>query len=148
MSLTVGSNSWVTVAEADAYLGDRIGTSDWFDLGDTPINPGDDSKETMLTSAFFIIRSAVDFEIALSSEDSAVKEGQIEMALFLLNNYEEWEKRLTMRSLGIEDFSFADHSEKLVLDSSLIPINVKGKLASYYVGTGIAQLLGEDYIYE
>jgi hypothetical protein len=134
MALTVGTNSWVTILEADAYLTDRIGASSWFDLPDSPANPGEDSKETMLVSAFYWLTGSPELEIPPNSADGVVKNAQIESALFLLEHYGTINEHRGFAYAGVESFSFSKRSESINLNKIKIPEHIIGLLPEYATG--------------
>ncbi len=106
MALTVGTNSWVTVAEADTYFLTRWGASDW--AGFSAAN-----KETLLISAYNWIQQQAIFSISPTSTDAKVKQAQYEAAWFLYNYNTEMEKRRALYAQGVKAFEISKFSETL-----------------------------------
>ena len=129
MALTVGQNSWASVAEADAYLGDRIGAADWFSLPVSPVAPGENAKESMLVSAFYWLSNSYSLPATLTNIN--VKNAQIEGALFLLDNYAEYEARRAAIASGVTDFRISKRAETFDPNSFSIPSNIDDMLSDY-----------------
>lgn len=144
MSLTVGSNSYATVAEADTYLEDRIGASGWFSLSETT-TPGGDSKESMLVSAYYWLTGSASLNLPAVSSSSVLKTAQIESALYLLEFYSGLSSRRAKQSQGVESFKLSDRSEKYFVDQpSEIPVHILGLLDDYSgLGGQVFQLKGQ-----
>jgi hypothetical protein len=106
MALVVGVNSWVTRAEADTYFDDRINNTPWTALTDS-------EKDQYLITAFNWIFYDSQFTAPSSSTATAVKNGQCEAALFLINYGDEWAKRDAFISSGVTSFDFSKWSEDL-----------------------------------
>lgn len=139
MAVVVGTNSWVTIAEADDYLTDRIDAADWFLLGDTD-NPGIVSKTSLLVSAFHWLNTSA--TISSSSTDDSVKNAQIEAALFLQKHYTELDERRAAASMGVKTFRFSKRSEDLDLNRIKLPEHIAGLLAGYTSLNTFATLKG------
>jgi hypothetical protein len=127
MALTVGVNSWVTVAEADTYLADKWGASDWATL----TNP---QKESLLISAYRWIQSKMDYSISPASTSAAVKAAQIELAWYIYNYWAEHEKRDALYSQGVRNFKISKWAEKL--EQSKLPTLVEDLLKDELENTG------------
>ena len=137
MAINVGTNSWVTIAEADIYLTDRLEAESWFLLNDVE-DPGEASKTTYLVTAYFMLYNSVDFQLSPSSSDVNVKNAQCEMALFLLDNYNDYYKRMSLIAGGVTEFERSKWREQL--SSIKIPANISGMLRFYGSDVGIATL--------
>jgi len=137
MAISVGTNSWVTIAEADVYLTNRLDAENWFLLTDEE-DPGEASKTTYLVTAFYMLYNNTDFQIALDCSDVNVKNAQCEMALFLLNNYADFYRRMSLIASGVDDFTRSKWSE--TLGKIEIPYNIIGMLRFYGSAAGIATL--------
>lgn len=88
MALVVGTNSYVTVAEADTYFGDRFGADDWLALTE-------EVKEQLLISAMPLLETYCDWSGEKTDDEQvlefprngdtvvpqAIKNGQCELAL-------------------------------------------------------------------
>jgi hypothetical protein len=106
MGLTVGTNSWVTVTEADNYLADTFGADGWAPLGNT-------LKEQLLISAFRWIFNYPGATIPKTSTNEKVKSAQIELAWWIKNYWAEYEKRQSLIAGGVTDFELSKWMEKL-----------------------------------
>ena len=133
--ITIGSNSWVTVIEADAYLSDRVDTTEWFALPDTNIVagtpvPGTPCKEGYLIMAYRWLRSRPGLVLPSSSTDSALLEAQILSANWVLNWMDDVERRDALRATGVTAFDFSKWKESLSSDPPL-PSFILGLLNGY-----------------
>ena len=131
MSLTVGSNSYVTVAQANTYLQDRMGTLAWFALEETGA-PGVTSKEVLLVTAYNWLLGSPTLDLPAVSSETLLMNAQIESALYLLTYYSGIDSRRAKRAQGVESFKLGDRSETFVEGSqSEIPSNILGMLMEY-----------------
>lgn len=144
MSLVVGQNSWSTVEEADTYLANRIGTSDWFDLSDTA-TPGVNSKEVMLTSAFYWLSGSPQVSLSASLTDANVKNAQIESAIYLQEHYTEMDNRRAAISQGVTDFRLSKRQESFDINSIVLPQHILGLINDYSTAGGKIILLRGEY---
>lgn len=146
MALTVGVNSWATIAEADAYLQYKIGAANWFTLPDTAANAGD-SKENYLISAFYFLTNYPGITIDAGNTTEVVKTAQIETALFLLKYGEEYNCREAMQAGGVESFKYSKTEEDFNSKGPTLPNSIIGPLLPDYstIGGGFGCLTGEDY---
>jgi hypothetical protein len=142
MSLAVGSNSYVTVAEADAYFSDRYNSINWFSLDETPSTPGNESKETYLTTSYYILRGHDSVNLPATSTEENVKTAQLEFALYLLKHIEEHEERDAVQAQGLTKFQFSKRTEEFSGSGASLPSVVKGLLSAYMTGNTFAQLKG------
>jgi hypothetical protein len=143
MALVVGTNSWSTRAEADAYLTDRIGATDWFGLADVPANPGEDSKDSFLISAFHWLQGSPELDIPSSASDDGVKNAQIEAALFLYSHYSDLDERRAAISMGVSSFAYSKRREIFDPSQLTIPAYILGMVSEYAKMNTTALLLGE-----
>ena len=130
MALVVSQNSWVTIAEADAYLTDRIDASSWFDLGDTG-DPGATSKTTLLASSFQWLIGDPSLELSSTLTDDNVKNAQTEGALFLLKYSLELQAKRAFLSFGGKSFRLSRRAEGFTLQGLAIPVHIVGLLREY-----------------
>lgn len=144
MSIIVGENSWVTIAEADDYFATRIGTTSWFSLSDTPSTPGADSKESFLVTAFYWLVDDV-YGLTPSSSSAVIKRVQLESALFLLKYSLDFYDRQAKVAGGVTSFMLSRWTENLSSISK--PQNILDILynAGYSSSNTFVQLEGEDY---
>lgn len=141
--LTVGQNSWATVAEANAYLGDRIGAETFFDLPDDPLAPGQESKASLMVSAFQWIMGCGQFDLSPTMADSFIKNGQIEAALFLHQHYVELNERRAAMYTGLKEFTMGRRREYLDIKQLAVPDFIAGFFSSYSSANELAELKGE-----
>ena len=135
MALVVGTNSWVTLVEADAYLTNKVGTQDWFSLTDTPTNPGDASKESFLITAFNYLITKAGYVIPSDSTDANVQAAQTEFAYYLFVYGAAYEDRINAQASGVTEFKLSKWSEKYSESSLLdqpLPSIVQNYLSEYY----------------
>jgi hypothetical protein len=93
-TITVGTNSWITLVEANALADARLGAALWDAATD-------DNKNRALIQAYSQLISHVDFSIPAASSDDAVKQAQFEQALFLTNNVTGADQRAALQAMGV-----------------------------------------------
>lgn len=141
MALTVGTNSWISLASADSYFSDRISTTDWDALSDT-------DKEKYLVTAFRWIYYDSAFSVPLSSTENAVQYGQCEAALFLVQYYEEMRKREALAAGGVKSFDYGERSEDLTdVKKPATVINYFTSIGFYNAGVSIATFTNSETDY-
>lgn len=126
--ITVGTDSWVTIVEADNYLQTKINAKSWFELKEEPTQSGQNSKESFLKEAYYRLLYNSEFVLTASSTNSMLKHAQIEFALFLLQNYKDYFKREAKIASGIKSFSYSKWRESLA-DSIKIPYYINNILS-------------------
>jgi hypothetical protein len=127
MSLTVGTNSWATVAEADTYLEDRWNASGWSDRTTT-------EKEQLLVTAYRWIQAQPQFSISASSTEDYVKNAQIALAWWIYNYFDEYEERRALYDSGVRNFTLSRWEEEL--DKARFPGNISDLLDDALSGAG------------
>ncbi len=143
MAIVVGTDSWTTVVEADAYLSNRINAEGWFALPDPPANSGEVSKESLLISAFHWLMSAPQLSLPSSLSSDDIKNAQIEAAWFLYEHYSALNERRAAIFTGVEEFGLSRRKEKLNIANLRIPDFIIGSLGAYNTENVTATLLGE-----
>jgi len=146
MSLIVGTNSWVTIAEADTYLEDSMNAGDWFDLPiESGTEQGSKSRSSVLITAFRWLMSHSSLSgLSASLTDDNVKQAQIESAIFLLRYQSDYERRDSLRAMGVSQMSVSKWSESL--EDVTLPSNIASLLSSYTIRGGmIVTLRGDTY---
>jgi hypothetical protein len=128
MAVTIGTNSWVTIAEADAYFNSRAGASMWPQLPEVPEVAGSDSKETFLVTAFYWLLDYSGLNLSAALTLPAVKRAQCEAALFLIQYRADYEVREAKIAGGVKQFSQSKWSE--TLDVQTMPKRILSILAS------------------
>lgn len=92
MALVVGTNSWVSVAEATAYLDDSFNAGDWYTSGV--------DQDGALVRAF---RELSAFYSLPATAAQAMKDAQCEQALFLIQNDVDLDERVAIRTMGVQE---------------------------------------------
>lgn len=93
--LIVGTNSWVTVAEADAYMDSRFGSWEFWD--------DDINKEAALITAYKKITQSGFFADLPTVANDNMKDAQCEMALYLIMEGGDLLRRAGLQSQGVID---------------------------------------------
>jgi hypothetical protein len=106
ITLTVGVNSWVTLAESNQYFEERFGSGAWAGLSD-------DAKKQCLITAFRWIFYSPIFNIPASSTDDKVKKAQMELAWYVYGNFTSHQKRAALIAQGVTEFQLSKWEEKL-----------------------------------
>lgn len=143
MALVVGQNSWETVAEADAYLADRLRTSDWDALSDSGTD--DVTKEKLLVSTFWWLMGHPQLSLSATLTDANVKNAQSEGALFLLRHSEGLDERRAFHAFGVTSFSYSKRRESFDLSKLEVPQHILGLLKQYSVAGGAIITLRGEY---
>jgi len=103
-TITVGSNSWITNAEADAYLDCKFGAGAW-------AAATEENQNKAIITAFWRIYASKDYSIAKSETDEKVKNAQAETAYFILADGAEMSKRKALQDAGVKNFTISKFSE-------------------------------------
>ena len=128
LSIIPGTNSWVTLAEADAYFEAKYNASDiWAAFTDTV-------KKQLLISAYNWINQQSIFSISPSSTAEAVKIAQCEAAWYLYSFGTEDEKRRALIGQGVTSFDLSNWSE--TLSKYQFPSFLSDMLDDFFVGKG------------
>lgn len=117
MALIIGTNSFVTLTEANNYLDSKFGAGGWSALPDA-------TKEQLLVTAF---RWLVSLGIAKTSTDENIKWAQIELAWWSYNYLSEYEDRGALLASGVTKFQLSKWEEEL--SSQGLPTIVKDLIA-------------------
>ena len=89
--ITVGTNSWVTEAEANTYFAARVKAGDyWVD--------GEDDNLASLITAYNWLNAKYDLPVVGTT---AIKNAQCEMALFLLQHQPDLDLRMGLQVQGV-----------------------------------------------
>ena len=148
MSLIVGTNSWVSVAQADAYLTDVPEATDWFNLVEDPIEAGGEAKTSYLILSFRTLVTHPDLNgLSASTTDEKVNDAQIELALYLLRYREDFEQRSMLMSSGVQEFDMGEWSEKFKDSGGSLSTSILSLLSTYVTyGNVSVQLRPENYV--
>jgi len=106
MALTVGVNSWVTVAQADTYFSEKFGASAWATLASA-------TKEQLLISAYRWIQGQSMFSISPAATAEIIKQAQMEAAWYMYRYWDQHENRRALVAQGVTDFKISQFEETL-----------------------------------
>jgi len=123
MPIVVGTNSWVTVAQADTYLADKYGAGAWAALDATTV------KTPLLISAYRWLRRLSGYSLPAASLSQNLKDAQCEAAWYLYKHNDEAEKREALRAQGVKDFKVMSFSETLT--ASTLPAVIADLLSGF-----------------
>lgn len=145
MAITPGVDTWATVAEADAYLTNLVGASNWFALPISNTTPGTASKEAYLVSAFYWLSGVYGLAEDAAAPD-LLKRAQAIAAQWLIENQEDYKAHDAIIASGVTEFSWSQWTEKLAT-SVRPPRSVSSILVQLGIGGSnqAVQLYGEDY---
>ena len=130
MALVVGTDTWITVIEADNYLKYRMGTEEWFAL-QKESNPGVRSKETVLGTAYRELLNCPALSVTPDLSNNEVKNAQAEMALFLSTHFEELDDRRAGVATALNSFTLGKRREDLRTFFIGVPEYIIGMLGDY-----------------
>lgn len=102
--IIVGTNSWCTIVESNAYLEEKWNANTWTTLTDA-------QKTQLLITAYRWVNGDDRFSIAVNSTNNNVKNAQIETAWYIYNNNDEIEKRISLQQQGVVSFGLSKFSE-------------------------------------
>jgi len=91
-TITVGTNSWVTEAEANTYFESRIKAGDYW------INDAPDNIPALITAYNWLNAGKYTFP---TTATQPIKDAQCEMALFLLQNQAGLDLRMGLQAQGV-----------------------------------------------
>ena len=93
MAIAVGTNSWITEADADTYFGDRYGAGDFW-VDDAP------SNDAALITAYNLLNNCGKFSFPTTIVQ-VMKDLQCEMALFLIQHQPDIDFRMGLQVQGV-----------------------------------------------
>jgi len=135
--MTVGIDSWVTIAQADAYFSTRFGASWWAPL----VNA---EKEALLVTAFNWLLYDAAFELSPETDSQDVRVAQMEAAYFLHDHQAEYEGRAANLAGGVTSVSASKWSESYGTLQKPELVLAALKRAGVYIGGGGMIDLGES----
>lgn len=133
--ITVGVNSWATVAEADTYFSTSYGRDAWGTFTTA-------SKESLLITAFNVIRQSPVLNVPVSSTDELVKQAQYEMAWYIYGNWTTHQERESLYAQGVREFDISKFGEKL--EAPQLPARVTSILDDYITNIGGFAVITRD----
>ena len=92
MAITVGTNSWVTEAEANTYFDDRIFASDYW------TDAASDNSPALVTAYKWLNSGPYSFPATAVQN---MKDAQCEMAFFLLQHQPDLDLRMGLQAQGV-----------------------------------------------
>jgi len=92
MALTVGTNSWLTEADANTYMGNRLDADGYWVDGE------DNNVRALITAYKWLNAGKFTFP---DTTTQAMKDGQCEMALFLLQHQPDLDLRMGLQVQGV-----------------------------------------------
>jgi uncharacterized HAD superfamily protein len=122
----LGTNSWLTIAEADIYFSDIWDGSFWSSLLLSQ------KQRLLITACKWILSSG--YSISMSSTAQKVKDAQCELAKEVYNAYDEYKKRQRLYASGVRNFNFNGWSESLAKQE--LPVNIQDLLEDFATGQG------------
>lgn len=126
MPLVIGTNTWVTVAQADAYFLYKDTAAAWAALSNS-------QKESYLVTAYRIINSLS--SLTISTVTQKLKDAQCELAWYRYKYGSESDKREALASQGVKRFKVSQFEEELTKGG--IPDYIMEYLEGYITqGTG------------
>lgn len=141
MAITVGTDSWITLAEANIYFDSHIASSPWDALSDN-------DKEKYIKTAYRWIYYDSGFSVPALSSETAVKYGQCEAALFLINYYIDWSKHDALIASGVKSFKYGKRSEDLIsVKKPDIVINYFSSVGMYNGGVALFEVSNSETDY-
>ncbi|MBM3210596.1 hypothetical protein FJZ33_00130 [Candidatus Poribacteria bacterium] len=131
MSLTVGTNSWVTLEEAEEYMSSRLGAYKFWYTGVF--------KEAALITAYNFLNSGkFEFPADISVN---MKNAQCEMALFLLQHLEDMDARIGLQAQGVTSAGVVQEGYDLnAVNDIPMPPTVYRYISVYKTETGFEKL--------
>lgn len=135
--MTVGTDTWVKLEQADAYFATRLGASFWGELGNA-------EKETLLVTAFYWLLHDGAFSLSPATDSHDVLIAQMEAAYFLHGNYLEYEQRAANIAGGVTSVSASKWSESYGKLSKPERVLAALKRAGAYSAGGTMIDLGEN----
>jgi hypothetical protein len=127
LTLTVGTNSYVTLAEANDYMEEKwTASATWATLSD-------DTKKQLLISAYRWMRRDPNYSLS-ATVTTARQYAQIELAWYMYEYWDEHEERDALHSQGVRDFTLSKWKEKL--EQSELPTIVRDLLDDDLLNAG------------
>ena len=120
-TIVVNTNSWVTIAESETYLDEKLGADAWASLSD-------EEKTQSLISAFRWINRATNYSIGVVTDN--LKYAQMELAFYIYEYSESHRKHEALIAQGVDSFRISKFWEASSGKIEL-PQTVKDLLSDY-----------------
>lgn len=133
MSLTLCTDTFITLADAETYMAKRLGASKFWHKERTD----QDTKEAALATAYRSLVGCGQFSLPTTAGGitQPVKDAQCEMALFLLQHQEDMDGRLGLQAQGVRQAGIVQESYGgAELGAFPIPPLVAGLLDAFRTG--------------
>lgn len=101
MSLTIGTNTWISLEDANTYFDTRLNSDEWDESSS-------ETKVKALVTAFNKISNA-DFDLP-DEATTAMEQAQCEMALFLLLHQADMDTRMGLQAQGVKSAGIVQES--------------------------------------
>ena len=122
-TITVCSNSFCTLVEAEAYFDIRLGVAAW----DAAV---EDNKNRALITAYLQLTSSKEFILPLLGT-TAIKYAQCEQALFLLQQGDDIDSRRALQVQGVAEAGIVKEKYSGDVQGIVICANARGFLKDY-----------------
>ena len=127
LTLTVGTNTWVTLAEANSYMAAKWGAESWSEMSA-------ENRKKLLIHAYNWINRLSNYSFG-STITTNMKYAQIELSWYVYENNDGHKKHEALNAQGVKEFDISKFSEKLTGKTEL-PQTVKDLLADYDLYSG------------
>ena len=116
--ITVGTNSWITLAAAELYFEGRLNSAAWDAASDAV-------KNKALVSAYRQIanNSTYSFPTVIASITERMTNGQCEQALFMLLHIDSFDRRIGIQAQGVKEAGVVKekYDEELMGEYTICP---------------------------
>lgn len=126
ITLTVNTNTWVTLAQANSYFLSKWNASGWNKLPS-------ESKKQLLITAYEWINAEPDYTI--STVTAKLRKAQMELAWWIYGNDDVYKKHELLWASGVREFRVSKFWESLEVEPTLPP-NVKKLLDDFNIYAG------------
>jgi len=120
----VGTNSWLTEAEADTYMADRLAISDYWNA--------DAEKSAALVTAYRWLTASNRFSFPTTATQ-AMKDAQTEYALYLIQHQPDLDLRMGLQAQSVTKAGIVKETYDLNRERFPFPPVVEGLLEAYLV---------------
>jgi hypothetical protein len=134
ITLTVNTNTWATLAQANSYFEGKWNADGWVSLSS-------DNRKKLLITAYEWINTNPNYTISGNTEK--LRKAQMELSWFIYNNSEIYEKHELLWASGVTEFRISKFWEKLTKPG--LPPKVEDLLSDYdYNSGGYLPLINRD----
>ena len=122
-TITVGTNSWITEAEANTFMEGRIKASDYWTAGATDNIPA-------IITAYFWLTDSPKFSFPATAT-AAMKRLQGEMALFLIQHQPDIDLRMGLQAQNVIEAGIVKEKYTMTVMGIPVPPAVAGLAETY-----------------